>query len=149
MRHLLLGCVMSLALATSALAQTPCDSTATDFFVLAPNSTGVSFFVEYPPADHAGITQYTLKLYREGQTTVLSTQVVMASSVGILGPVTGRTSFTCYSLPVVPVAQIPRGVRIVGKVTAQGAEATLASEESLASAPFGQRLPPPAVRVKP
>lgn len=149
MRRLILGLVAFMALATPAAAQTPCDSTATDFFVLAPSSTGVNFYVEYTPADHAGITQYTLKLYREGTTTAISTQVVMASSVGILGPVTGRTSFTCYSLPVVPVAQIPRGVRIIGKVTAQGTDAALASEESAASAPFGQRLPAPAVRVKP
>lgn len=145
--------VFSLALfvsvPVSAQAATPCDGAASpDFFVLAPGAVGVNFYFEYAPTDHAGITQYTLKLYREGQTTALSTQVVMASSVGVLGPVLGKST-TCYSLPVVPVSQLPRGVRLVAKVSAQGTDAALASEESNATAPFGQRLLPPALRAKP
>lgn len=126
-----------------------CDGTAPSTFFTVP-AAGANFVFPYPTTDHdAGVVSYTLTLSRQSGGTPLSTQVVTKAATTVVGPVTGQPSLTCYQIPVVPVAQIPKGVPLVARLTANAATAELSSDAGPATAPFGSRLTDPALRPKP
>lgn len=100
-------------------------------------TTSLSF--EYADADWSGIVQGNLLVHRVGSSTPVSTQVVMASTITRLG--NGATAGQgCYALPVVPVAQIPRGVPIQFTLSVTGGEPLLESGPSNRTDPLGRRL---------
>lgn len=134
--------------AASASAQTPCDTTS-DFFVLPPDGTGVSVHLATTPADHAGTTTYRLVISRQDGGQALSTQDVSQSTATSVGALTSDPSLTCYALPLVPVAQIPKGNPVVVTVSARSSSDQLSSSDSSPSSPFGLRLRPPVVKIKP
>lgn len=107
--------------------------------------TTVSLVFEYPDADWSGIAQATLRVLRVGQTAPLSTQVVMVSAITRLGNGNGA-GVGCYSLPVVPVDQIPRGLPIQFTLAVTGGEPLLESGESNRTDPLGRRLPTGVLR---
>lgn len=138
--------VLLAVVAAPVYAQSPCDGAApTSFFTLP--ATGAAFVFPYATADHdAGVASYTLTLKRATGGTSLSTQVVTKAATTVVGPVTGQAGVSCYSIPVVPVSQLPRGVPLVATLTATGVSPELSSPEGAATAPFGATLPPPAIR---
>lgn len=103
---------------------------------------------EYPDADFGGLSQGTMQFTRVGQPAVLSTQVVMASAITRLGGGNG-TGGGCYSLPVVPVDQLPRGVPLLVRLSVSGGEPLLASDLSNPADPFGRRLSSAVLRLAP
>ena len=133
-----------------ALAQTPCDGAVpTDPFVVSPSATGLTAHLAYPTAAFAGVTQGSMQIATAvAPDTPLSTQVVMRNAITVVGVMSSDATRTCYALPVVPVAQIPWGQRLVIRLSLQGTDAVFASLASEPSRPFGQRLPTPAVIVR-
>lgn len=103
---------------------------------------------EYVDTDFAALSQGTMQFTRVGQTAVLSTQVVMASTITRLGGGNGA-GIGCYSLPVVPVDQLPRGVPLLVRLSVSGGEPLLASDPSNPTDPFGRRLPAGVLRLAP
>ena len=158
MRQALMTSILAVGVALlplAAAAQTPCDGPQpTELFVLPPDAPGVSFAFTVRTIDVPTISSYTLRLYRadaNSQPTgeALSVQNVTAAATTAHGPRAGDPDAACYSLPVVPVSQIPRGVPLVATLVATGGVQELSSGESEPSNPLGQRLGPPALRVKP
>lgn len=111
--------------------------------------TAVSLAFEYADADWAGVTQGNILVHAAAAAATvppLSTQVVMKSTITRLGP-GNLAGDGCYSLPVVPVAQIPRGVPIQFKLTVTGGEPALASAPSNPTNPLGQRFQAAVLRA--
>lgn len=152
MRLIVSTLLLAVLLPAPSLAQaaTPCDGAAPSaFFTLPPGSTGASFAFPYATVDHdSGVASYTLNLRRATGGTSLSVQSVTKAATTSLGPVTGQAGVTCYTIPVVPVSQIPRGVPLVASLTAVGVAPELSSAEGASTAPFGATLPPPAIRPR-
>ena len=147
--HALRLAVLTVALlvvaAVNGHAQTTaaCDGPIDPLFVLPPDATGAEYGFRYEPENHAGVTQYTLRIYdadAAATAPALSTQVVMKAAVSSLGASINQPAQHCYQLPIVPVAQIPRGRRLVMTVQAQGAISELSALESGRGDPFGLRL---------
>lgn len=158
MRQVLMTSILAVGVALlplAAAAQTPCDGPQpTELFVLPPDAPGVSFAFTVRDIDVPAISSYTLRLYRadaNSQPTgeALSVQNVTAAATTAHGPRANDPGQACYSLPVVPVSQIPRGVPLVGTLVATGGVQELASGESAPSNPLGQRLGAPVLRARP
>lgn len=138
-----------------ATAQTPCDGDRSlELFVLPPAATGVNYVFSYDAQEHGLLSHYTLRLYRadedaEATGPALSTQTVTPAATTVIGLMQDDPTETCYSLPVVPVAQIPRGVPIVATLSATSDVEALSSLESEPSDPLGLRLGAPAIRARP
>lgn len=141
--------LLALLLAVSAHAQSPCDKPApTEPFVLAPNDDGLRTVVALSDADVPLLQHVTLHIVVHGEATPVSQQNVSKGALVARGPSTLEPGSTCYEIPVIPVAQIPRGRFLDLTVTATGGEPALASGPSNAL-PFGARLPAPTLRVQP
>lgn len=141
--------VLTLLLAARPAAAQACDGTAPSTFFIVP-AAGASFVFPYPTTDHeAGVVSYTLTLSRQSGGAALSTQVVTKAATTVAGPVTGQASLTCYAIPVVPVAQIPKGVPLVASLKANAVAAELSSDAGPPTAPFGSRLSDPVLRPRP
>lgn len=126
-----------------------CDGAPPSTLFTVPAS-GANFVFAYPTQDHdAGVVSYTLTLAKQSGGPVISTQVVMKSTVTVVGPVSGQATQTCYAIPVVPLTQIPKGVPLVAQLRADSATPELSSGAGPASAPFASRLGDPAIRPRP
>lgn len=107
----------------------------------------VSLAFEYADADWTGITQGNLLVNRVSPAgPPISTQVVMKTTMTRLGAGNAAGS-GCYSIPVVPVEQIPRGVPIRFTLSVTGGEPALASAPSNPTDPLGLRLSPAVLRA--
>jgi hypothetical protein len=132
----------------TASAQACDGAPPTSFFVLP--ATGASFAFSYPTTDHdAGVVSYTLTLSRQANGTALTTQTVTKAATTVVGPVSGAPTLTCYAIPVVPLASIPKGVPLVATLKANAGSTELSSDAGPPTAPFGSRLSDPALRPKP
>lgn len=148
MRTLLKVLFLALVGVAPVAAQTPCDGAPPSSFFVVP-ATGAAFVFPYPTQDHdTGVVSYTLTLKRSTGGAVLSTQVVTKAATTVIG-VTSTAGVSCYSIPVVPVAQIPRGAPLVATLTATAATPELSSSEGSATAPFGSPLTAPVLRPRP
>lgn len=141
--------LVALLVAVSATAQTPCDKPLDpEPFVLAPSAEGLRTAVSLPDASMTLLQHVTLHVVVQGEATPVSQQNVAKSALVARGPSTLDPGYTCYEIPVIPVAQIPRGRFLDLTVTATGGEPALASGPSNAL-PFGARLQAPTLRVQP
>lgn len=149
LRTVVWACCLLLLTSCLASAQTsPCDGTPPSSFFTVP-AEGASFVFPYPTTDHdAGVVSYTLTFRRQSGGTPLSTQVVTKAATTVVGS-TATAGVSCYAIPVVPVAQIPKGVPLIATLTATAATSELSSAEGPPTAPFGSRLAEPALRPRP
>jgi hypothetical protein len=140
---LLLAFLVLVPLTAAAQTTAACDGPIDPLFVLPPAAPGAEYGFAMPPAEHASVVKYTLRIYdADGPATPLSVQDVMKASVTLVGTSVATPSLSCYALPVVPVDQIPRGRRLVMTIQAVGTVPELSALESGRGDPFGLRLNP-------
>lgn len=155
MRLLFAGLVALLLTAVPVQAQTPCDGPRSDaLFILPPEAPGATYVFSYRTVDVPTLVGYELRLYRanalgQPQGSSVTQQSVTTAVTTAIGVMQDDATQTCYSLPVIPITQIPRGVALVATLIAVGDQVALNSLESEPSNPLALRLGAPAIRVKP
>lgn len=140
--------LLALLIAAEAHAQTPCDTPEpTEPFVMAPDADGLRIVAALPDSGVPLLQNVTLHITVQGENTPISQQNVAKGALVARGPSTLEPGYTCFEMPVIPVAQIPRGQFLAVAVSATGGEPLLASGLSNAL-PFGARMATPSIRVR-
>ncbi len=112
------------------------------------DSVNLSLAFEYPDAEWTNIVESRLRISRaNGSGGVLSTQVVTKAATTRVGEGNG-SGMGCYTIPVVPVDQLPRGIPLQATLSVSGTanDPLLESLPSNPTDPFGRRGSAPIMR---
>lgn len=133
-----------------ASAQTPCDGQVpSDPFVVQPGGSGVPVYVAYPTADFSQVTKAVVQVIEAGTPTqVYVTQDVAKTAMMLVGTMTSMPTMSCYRLPDIPPATLPKGENLALLILMAAQVPTYNSAQSAESRPFGQSLPSPVVVIK-